>query len=629
MNHLSARHTGAGHAHCASVCSPRFCFSSSLSTYVPVRVVRMAPAGALLALLLPPVAAHAQSAVQATPSVVRDHAHASDLNVTHDTMPARLSDVVRKTPKDPVVPNGPERHSTETPAQGGFWDNMLLPPLTSRPEAYGQPQSLELKPLPTALMHQGPWGVFNANTGAASGFGTVAYYAVSRWAEDWSNLRDKKNHIDWADPLKYIPLNNSGSIYLTLSGNFRHHGFYDQRAGFGTIKKDPAYRSTLRWNAGADLHLGEHVRLYGELMSGQAGGINYYGYTGGRWRSKLDAQQAFLEVKGHLLGANMGAMIGRMSFLDAPPYVTAGSVYPTLPYSWNGVRGYAFWKRFRVDLFDLSLTNNAPTTAFHDQVGWRTRLFGAYTSYAIPNFKFMEKNSQIFVDTFYLGYILASNPIASTTGTIAGSTHRDTPGMRVWGNAGPIEFSLGGMWQGGSFNAAKNGPSRPVSAYSFNATVSWRFAKWWGKPAIGLQADAISGGDTRKSQTSSWGNFLSPFVPSAYYLDMSTYIGNSNLIDVGPLATIATSRNTSLLLKVPVIWRNSTNDAIYANPTAAYNFRPQGGYTATMPQASFTWRATRHVTFSLDGEYIFASRAMIKAGASSGAYVQSNLELTF
>lgn len=154
MNHLSARHTGAGHAHCASVCSPRFCFSSSLSTYVPVRVVRMAPAGALLALLLPPVAAHAQSAVQATPSVVRDHAHASDLNVTHDTMPARLSDVVRKTPKDPVVPNGPERHSTETPAQGGFWDNMLLPPLTSRPEAYGQPQSLELKPLPTALMHQ-------------------------------------------------------------------------------------------------------------------------------------------------------------------------------------------------------------------------------------------------------------------------------------------------------------------------------------------------------------------------------------------------------------------------------------------------------------------------------------------
>ncbi|BBC81012.1 hypothetical protein AcetOrient_orf04050 [Acetobacter orientalis] len=118
-------------------------------------------------------------------------------------------------------------------------------------------------------------------------------------------------------------------------------------------------------------------------------------------------------------------------------------------------------------------------------------------------------------------------------------------------------------------------------------------------------------------------------MPSAYYLDLSTYIGNANLVDVGPIATIATSRNTTLLLKVPVVWRNSVHDAIYSNPTAAYAFRPSGGYTATMPQASFTWRATRHVTFSLDGEYVFASKALIKTGASSGAYVQSNLELTF
>lgn len=527
------------------------------------------------------------------------------------------------TPVAPVTATAPRR-------TGGFWDNMLLPPLTSRPEAYGQPQSLELSPLPSALLHQGPWGVFNSNTGAAAGFGTVGYYAVSRWAEDWSNLRDKRNRIDWMDPLKYIPLNQSGSIYLSLSGNFRQHNFYDQKAGFGTLRTAPAYRQNMRWNAGADLHLGEHVRLYGELLSAQAGGTNYYGYAGGRWRSKLDAQQAFVEVKGHVLNANMGVMVGRMTFLDAPPYITAGSVYPAVPYSWNGVRGYAFWKRFRVDLFDLTLTNNAPTTAFHDQVGYRTRWYGAYTSYAVPEFKLMGRSSQIFVDTFYMGYLLASSPIASATGTIAGSTRRDTPGSRIWGNAGPIEFSLGGMWQGGEFRPAKQAsPTRAVSAYSLNAQISWRFAKWWGRPAIGIQADDISGGNTHKGPNSTWNSFLSPFVPSAYYLDMSTYIGNANLIDVGPIATVATSRNTTLLMKVPVVWRSSTNDAIYANSTAAYRFRPSGGYTATMPQASFTWRATRHVTFSLDGEYIFASKAMVKAGASSGAYVQSNLELTF
>lgn len=82
------------------------------------------------------------------------------------------------------------------------------------------------------------------------------------------------------DALKYIPFNTNGDIYLTLSGNFRQHNFYDQRAGFGSTKKEPAYRNNFRWNAGADLHLGEHVRLYGELMSGQAAGINYYAMPG-------------------------------------------------------------------------------------------------------------------------------------------------------------------------------------------------------------------------------------------------------------------------------------------------------------------------------------------------------------
>lgn len=84
--------------------------------------------------------------------------------------------------------------STATPAK--LSRAQLLPPLTSRPELYGQPQSLGLHQLPGAVLHQGPWGVFNTNSGAAAGFGTVAYYAVARWAEDWSNLRDKRNHLD-------------------------------------------------------------------------------------------------------------------------------------------------------------------------------------------------------------------------------------------------------------------------------------------------------------------------------------------------------------------------------------------------------------------------------------------------
>lgn len=584
------------------------------------------------------VSTSAFTMLHCTPAQAETAPHAAHLSYPHttaqETTPPAPTTTVTPAAQSTTVTLKPAAKSSDVEVKAPVvnWNSSsFLPPLSSRPEAYGQPQTLELKPLPSALLHQGPWGVFNSNTGAAAGFGTVGYYAVSRWAEDWSDLRDKRNRIDAMDVLKYIPFNDKGDIYLSLSGNFRQHNFYDQRAGFGATKKDPAYRNNYRWNVGADLHLGEHVRLYGELMSGQAAGINYYGYAGGRWRSRLDAQQAFVEVRGRVLNATVGGMAGRMTFLDAPPYFTAGSVYPSLPYSWNGLRGYAFWKNFRVDGFYLTQTDTTPSAMFHDKVGWKTRLFGVYTSYALPKFTFLERNSQIFVDTFYLGFILANNPMPTATSgvSVAGSTHRDTPGVRIWGNAGPIEFSLGAMWQGGEFRPANNAPSRSVSAYALDATISWRFAHWPGHPAIGIQADDVSGGNLNGSKTSTWGGFMSPFVPSAYYLDMSTYIGQSNIITVGPIATITPTPNTTLLLKVPAVWRNNTNDVVYPNGLTYYNFRPHGGYTATLPQASFTWRATRHVTLSLDGEYIFASRSMIKAGASSGAFVQSNLELTF
>lgn len=516
--------------------------------------------------------------------------------------------------------------STTAPAK--LSRTQLLPPLTSRPELYGQPQSLGLHQLPGALLHQGPWGVFNTNSGAAAGFGTVAYYAVARWAEDWSNLRDKRNHLDPMDALKYIPLNNEGDIYLSLSGNFRHHGFYDQNAGLGATKRSPSYRSNLRFNIGADLHLTEHVRLYGELMSGEAGGINYYGYTG-RWRSKIDLHQAFLEIKGNILGAKTGVMIGRYKFLDAPAYFTGGSVYPSIPFSWNGVRGYAFWKRFRVDIFDLTQTNELPLKPFADTVGWRNRLFGAYTSYAVPEFKFLGQKSQIFADTFYLGFIVDDSSLAAMHGNTTGSTHRDTPGTRIWGNAGPIEFSVGGMWQGGTFQQAKNGPSRKVDAWAVNAQASWRFSHWWGRPSLGLQFDDVSGGDYRTSSTSTWGGFLSPYSPSASYLDLSTYFNMQNLISIGPLVTLTPTSNTSLQLKSPVMWRNSTHDGIYPQSTVAFPYRPRGHYTGVLPQASFNWRPTRHISFSLEGEYVFLGRNVLRSGAAQGAYVQTNLELTF
>ncbi|KXV23146.1 hypothetical protein AD933_00165 [Acetobacter malorum] len=69
--------------------------------------------------------------------------------------------------------------------------------------------------------HQYDWGVFNRGNGEAAGFGPVGEYGIAPWAEDWSRLRDKSKRKDPFDLIKYIALNESGSIWLSFSGETR------------------------------------------------------------------------------------------------------------------------------------------------------------------------------------------------------------------------------------------------------------------------------------------------------------------------------------------------------------------------------------------------------------------------
>lgn len=74
------------------------------------------------------------------------------------------------------------------------------------------------------IPHTQDWGVFNAGKQAASGFGTMAGFGQVRWAEDWSDLANvpvSKRNKDWFNRLKYIRLNTTGSIWLSLSGEER------------------------------------------------------------------------------------------------------------------------------------------------------------------------------------------------------------------------------------------------------------------------------------------------------------------------------------------------------------------------------------------------------------------------
>lgn len=508
------------------------------------------------------------------------------------------------------------------------------PSVLDQPQLYALPETLHLPTKAEApnAIHQGDWGVFNRDDGTAAGFGPVARYATARWAEDWQVLRDPSHRDDLFDPLKFIPLNDGKSIYLTLSLDQRLRNWFENRPFLGTQKPNDSGRMTVRGIYGADLHLGDHLRLYGELINGDGGGWNAYGY-GATYRKRLDLQQAFVEGRASLLGARTGVMLGRQSFLDAPAYVLFARETPNLPLSWDGGRAYAVWPRVRVDLFDFVQTNTAPRADFHDDQNWNARLFGGYASWAPPDFRFLDQPGHVFLDFFYFGYLLGGTPAAIATsvtnGTLTGSTIRHDWGTRFWGKAGPVEFSLGGLYQNGEFRQARSSLTRPVQAFAVNSFVGYRFSKGFGKPLLGLQADVYSGGDYDR-RSGNVGTYLAPYNPQSNYTDTTTYIAPSNLVSLAPTLEFAPTRSALVRFRVPVFWRESTDDAVYGTGRI-YGFRGRysGGYIGTIPQANIALRVTRHLTWVNDVARFFASRSIQKAGASDGTYYLSTLDFRF
>ena len=172
-----------------------------------------------------------------------------------------------------------------------------LPPIVLYPHATPVGQPVRTTGVQGRVSgHQYDWGVFNRGNGEAAGFGPVGEYGVAPWAEDWSRLRDKSKRKDPFDLIKYIPLNERGSIWLSFSGETRLRNWFESRPNLGTQHNNDSGRFAVRNLYGADLHLGSHVRLFGQLVNADAAGWNGYGY-GSTYRKRLDAQQAFIETK--------------------------------------------------------------------------------------------------------------------------------------------------------------------------------------------------------------------------------------------------------------------------------------------------------------------------------------------
>ena len=506
-------------------------------------------------------------------------------------------------------------------AQDTAGDPVIAAPSADAPLAPSRAQSVPPVATPSLYSTGEPASV-RAKGGdpvAESGFPDEALgyprasprYYTSRWAEDWSYLRNRDLRRDLFDPFKFIPLNADGSVYLTLSNQERLGLLHVSNP---TLKAGPDENVFLtRILVGADLHLGPHLRIYTELENAEAEGTQFNKINGIQ-RNDLLAEQAFVELSGKLGGARVGVMAGIQEFTDAPLLVAAIRDIPNVHYTYAGVRAYANFGRFRVDAVDFhSMALGAG--AFDDPVNTNEAFRGFNSSLVLI---YPQKTRKLFLDPFLFNY---QNNLRRW-GTTTGDANLLAYGARSWGALGPLTFDWTGERQTGTFT------NRPIRAFGLFATQGLLVSAKPAQPTLTLRFDVASGGGSFSKGTL---HSLDPLFGNAAYFSDGVLFAGSNLVDVSPGASFKPTKSLTLLAESARMWRYASDDSIYAGTRAAYTGSQSivGRSIGQFTRVKLRWAINQHLSLSASTEYLKASSALKKAGWGDSFYGGSYLFFRF
>lgn len=449
---------------------------------------------------------------------------------------------------------------------------------------------------------------------AAAGDGaTTNGYNLSRWAEDWRVLRDPAKRDDPIDRFKFIPIADDGQIYLTLSGEAR---LRINMTSNPNLRETPHQRQDIRrLTAGADLHLGPHLRLYGEVAHGGIGGREL-GAPAATLRNALTLQQYFAEATADVGGVALGARYGRQEFTDGPNLLVSQRDNNTIRYTLNGIRAWARTGRFRLDVFDLKPTAYGDLGVEDDISDPARRFSGVTLGMVVPTQWF--GGSKLYVDPF----LWRRRNSVGTWGGRIGPGRRFYGGVHVWGDAGPvtIDWTLNHQW--GNFIEQR------IDAWHGFFAQTYRVGKSPTAPRIGFHADYASGGGGYGGRTLR--NAYAPFGNNIYY-SYQLSLTPSNLIAVAPTVSFVPLKTVRISAEYQLAWRDDVRDAVYRA-----NGQPFAGTQSVadrkignVARAQAVWTIASRLSFTGRYEHLAAGPSLTKAGYASSDFLAGWLSFRF
>jgi hypothetical protein len=425
-------------------------------------------------------------------------------------------------------------------------------------------------------------------------------YTPQSWDIDWSYLaQPAARHSaasDWTDRFHYIPF--GGASYLSINGQLREHGEYQDHPAFGAQPPDNGYLLQ-RYLLSADLHLTAHFRTFLQLGRGSVEGRDG-GPRPGIDKDKVDFNQGFVDILPVKSAENTFTVrAGRQLVSLGSTRLVATGAGLNVEQPFDGFRIMLHAGPWSAD--GLAVRPTATKTgSFDNEPNSAAELWGLYLTRRLPAF-------QTNVDLYYLGY---DHKSARYTQGI-GREQRETVGARVWSHTSTWDYDFEYTAQFGRFNSGN------ISAWGIGYHLGYTFTHARFVPHPELDGGVLSGDHHPHDNTLSTFN---PLFPNGNFLSQSILLGPFNLIIVRPTLKTALTRKASTNTNVEVLWRQATEDGIYniAGILTHAAGNSSARFIGTQVQQEIDYSFSRHLSGSLAYEHFFTGEFLKESPPGHG-----------
>ncbi len=468
-------------------------------------------------------------------------------------------------------------------------------------------------------------------------------YGPTRTEEDYRYLArpDPTRPHDFFDPVKYLPLDSRGDVYLTLGGETRQRYELYHDYPFPPAPRDAGGYDLQRYLLHADLHLGEGIRLFAQFKSALVEGQSPQ--PAPFQEDRADLNQAFVDLRLSLPFASPGltgpasaTLRGGRQELDyGIGRLLAVREGPNNRQAFDGFKLMLDAGGWRADLFLVKPVED-DRAAFNDQALDAQTLWSVYVGRPLPETLPVVGGAKL--EGYYFGFL--NSQAAYNQGR--GREERHTLGVHLSGthpvSGGSLDYDLEGTLQFGHFDNAAALPARPagappptpaffggnggpspalpmqaevspgdgnILAYSASAIVGLTLEELLFSPRVSLEGDLGSGdGDASGRRL---GTF-NPLFPRGQYFDEAAFFDVANLVDVRPAVDWHLTKGLVVVTDAFVFWRQNVHDGLYSpsNQLLIADGGNRARFVGAQATGRLVWQLNRHLVFEADYTHLFA-----------------------